>query len=596
MIAEKRKIYQRIAVLLANIYVLCCAAWLMRQLYGKYWNNSMIVFVFLFVVNLFIADKAYKIFQMHHQRRILYFSAINAFVLALVTIWGALIKNRGYVFENLTDLLVAFFVVGGLFLPYMALNVIALFFLSEISKMPGVVGWKFSVKTFLLTASVIFGAWIPVLAAYYPGVFAYDVTRQLEQVIEKRYSTFHPLIHTWTLGLCFKMGGILGNNYTLGILLYSLLQMAVMALCFSYAVMYLSKSGNRKIVLVLSTAFFALFLVHYIMAVSTVKDSMFSALVLVFVVENFKLAENVQLFENKKWLLRFIVIGTVMLLFRNNALYAFLFCIPFWIWGFRRHRKKAAKVIISLLAFFFLVYNAMVLLFHAEKGSMLEMLSIPLQQIARTAIYDGGNMDTELRDEIRYFIPDEALENYSEAISDGIKSSIEEEKIKGEPLRFLKLYLKLFLKFPEKYLDAFLIMTLGEWYLNDTSHANIYGSGRDSRLGYLLTNHKQMPSGYEVADECYFPALRDIYEFLFSANYYQKLPVISIVFAPAFYWWVTYFFFMTNLYWKKYNQLFAVIFMVGYYGTVLLGPACLIRYMYPFVTCMPVFVCKLLEE
>lgn len=52
---------------------------------------------------------------------------------------------------------------------------------------------------------ILMVGWLPVLLAYYPGIFAYDASNQVTQVLTGSYSTHHPLLHTLLLG-----GGFFG--------------------------------------------------------------------------------------------------------------------------------------------------------------------------------------------------------------------------------------------------------------------------------------------------------------------------------------------------------------------------------------------------
>ena len=48
----------------------------------------------------------------------------------------------------------------------------------------------------LLSISIMMACWFLVFLALYPGVFAYDVHRQIPQAVSG-YSAFHPLLHTF---------------------------------------------------------------------------------------------------------------------------------------------------------------------------------------------------------------------------------------------------------------------------------------------------------------------------------------------------------------------------------------------------------------
>lgn len=133
-----------------------------------------------------------------------------------------------------------------------------------------------------LYTAVIFLCWLPVFLAYYPSVFAYDAEGQLYQVIAHDYSTHHPLLHTLFLGAFFRMGGAWFHSYSTGMAVHSVVQMALMAAAFGYTLSYLYRRGVPVYLRVMLALFYALFPVNSILALSTTKDVLFAALVLLY--------------------------------------------------------------------------------------------------------------------------------------------------------------------------------------------------------------------------------------------------------------------------------------------------------------------------
>lgn len=121
-----------------------------------------------------------------------------------------------------------------------------------------------------------------VFLAYYPSVFAYDAEGQLYQVIAHDYSTHHPLLHTLFLGAFFKLGGLLPGSYSAGMAMHSVVQMLLMATVFGYTIAYLYRQGASVFLRNIMLLFYALFPTNSILALSTTKDVLFSALVLLY--------------------------------------------------------------------------------------------------------------------------------------------------------------------------------------------------------------------------------------------------------------------------------------------------------------------------
>ena len=137
---------------------------------------------------------------------------------------------------------------------------------------------------------------------------------------------------------------------------------------------------------------------------------------------------------------------------------------------------------------------------NAGDVNSAEFLSIPSQQMARVyTLYHGVYPPSA---EIEAYLP--AATNYAAYTADPVKNLAEIRK-PGQLWGFLKLWGKVGLQFPTDYLDAFLLNTQGYWWLDDTTHAHIYGEGLGTGQGYLLTDTKE---GYGVVHQNLFPHWR----------------------------------------------------------------------------------------
>ena len=169
--------------------------------------------------------------------------------------------------------------------------------------------------------------------------------------------------------------------------------------------------------------------------------------------------------------------------------------------------------------------------------------------------------------------------------------------IHDDPKGLIETWIRLGLKHPAIYIDAFLDNSLGLWYVLDTSHAQVYGIGTESGFGYLSTDNRTMPAGCEIVEHSLIPGLRALMEKIVSDNAYSRLPVVWLFFAPAFYWWLLYLYLVTALYRKRYLQILPAVFPTAYFLTLLLSPTVLVRYMYPLMATIPVILpCLMTEE
>lgn len=285
-----------------------------------------------------------------------------------------------------------------------------------------------------------------------------------------------------------------------------------------------------------------------------------------------------------------------MLLFRNNAVYAVILSIPAVCLLLRREtgiragvRKRYLLCTGMALLIFAMCAGMLKSVTGAQNGSPREMLSVPLQQMARTRVAAEDTLAEEMRRELDRYLPSEwVMAAYDPHLADPVKNRA---VIHDDPAGLIRTWIKLGLQHPQIYIDAFLDNSIGYWYLQDRSHAQIYGIGTESGFGYLSTDNRTMPAGCEIVEHSYLPALRAGMERIVSDNVYQKLPVVRLAFAPALYWWLLCLYIATAIYRKRYELLIPVVFLVCYYMTLLLSPTVLIRYMYPFVVTVPALCC-----
>ena len=457
-------------------------------------------------------------------------------------------------------------------------------------------------QVFLFYTVVIFLCYLPIFLAYYPSVFAYDAEGQLYQVLAHDYSTHHPLVHTLFLGAFFNLGGNVLGSYSVGMAVHSIVQMLLMAMIFGYALTVLYQEKTSAVMRLILLVFYAIFPTNSILAMSTTKDVLFSGLVLLFVIKMYQWSKELdgksQNYEQGKaghrklFLSCFLLISVLMLLFRDNAVYAYIVSVPIILFSRRKDRKQMLQIgcmALVTMVLFVGCSSCLKVATTARNGSPREMLSVPLQQMARTRVQHEEELDAAMRTELDSYMSSEWIfAAYNPYLADPVKNRA---VIHDNPVGLIKTWVKLGLQYPMTYVDAFLDNSIGYWYLADKSHSTIYGVGTESGFGYLSTDNRTMPAGCEIIEYSYLPQLRVFMEKIVSDNEYQKIPVLSVIFAPAFYWWLLCVYVVFFCKRKEYKMLLPIVFLMIYYLTLLLSPTVLIRYMYPFVVSVPMILC-----
>lgn len=450
--------------------------------------------------------------------------------------------------------------------------------------------------SWLICTLVLLICWLPVFLAYYPAVFSYDAEAQLYQVISGDYSTHHPLIHTLLMGICMK-AGFSDTGINAGMALYAVIQMVLMALMLGWTLAQLLKLKVRRVWFIVYAAFLCFFPVNPILAVSTTKDVLFAGFAVVFTLlvrkaVSDETAADKTAAENgvKHSMGIYIKIGlaaVLMLLFRNNAVYALAAATVILLLVLLIRRIKGKELRFAALTVTFtaaliiscLLNSGMKVMLNAESGSPREALSIPIQQMARVKALHASELDEALGADLDGLISSEWADRYDEHLADPIKERISMK----QPALFVKTWIKLGLKYPGEYIDAWLLTTEGAWYIRDRSCNRIYGEGKLTGFGYLSTDIRNMPEGFEVTNESILPGLRDFLEGIVSDNSFESVPVLRLIFAPALYIWIMLLYMHTSIVHRDYGTLAVLLFPLMYFMTLLLSPAILVRYMYPYM-------------
>ena len=507
---------------------------------------------------------------------------------ACVNLAGLFLSGDGAVSGEEYVFLAVGTILGALFIGEIYLRIESLTDRTKIQKNGSASEKCFSnLKYFLICTAVLCLAYLPVFLAYYPGLFAYDVDTQIPQYLEG-YSKHHNLIHTLYLHFFYYIiGRNLLNNYTAGIAWASVVQMVLFSAMISYVHTFLRKvrvNVNVRVLLIVLSALLPFFSV---LSISMTKDVLFAGFTgMLFVgLYYWDLDEDYY----KKTINQIIYMVSVMgtILFRNNGIYAVLFALSMGIILFvfkkRNYRFLISTILGMVLAT--MITSGMAKSLSAVNGSQNEMLSVPYQQLAY--VYHQEELTDEEKAEIERFLPD--VNNYKPYISDPIKANAQGAYHKKQ---LVMCYLKLFVKYPVEYVEAFLLNNMGYFYVGDITHAEIYGADLEERSGYLLTDTKE---GFGVEHKSYLEKLENLYETLFSANQYQKILPLAVLCAPAVYFWIIIllFFYAIDLKKQCWTQF---AFLFGLILTILAGPCSLIRYALPYIVCIPVLGAAVLKN
>lgn len=413
-----------------------------------------------------------------------------------------------------------------------------------------------------------FVLWIPTFLAYYPGIHAYDFYSQYVQYFEQEFCSNHPLAHTWFMGKILEIGiGLFGlNNRAAAI--YPIVQMLLASAAFGYVVYELQSFRLPRWLWLLAAGFYFMLPMTPVMMISATKDVLF---VCAFLVGVMKLIPLCQGHFRLKQAIPAAVFLTSSLLLRHNAILGLLVTIAalFVLTGFRKELcRKWALVFLAVILAGVSVDWGLEHLLQAQKGSNAELLSVPAQQLSYVSI----NREAELTEEDNAKLNRYGINKaYHPWIADDVKNNMSIGNFNEDPVEFFKFWLSLGVRFPGDYWHVFLTQTEPLWYFE--------------REPILMAKDCYLEFGNQPDEfplESKFARLLILDRMLFGSDaLILKIPVLSLLHHPAFYFWLLLAVLAALLHTRQYSYLVLPLLPLGYLTTLFFAACILPRYCLP---------------
>lgn len=456
--------------------------------------------------------------------------------------------------------------------------------------------------------------WLPGYLAYYPAICAYDSPTQVGQIAESSFIDHHPIAHTLLIKWAMDFGRSALGSVNNGIAVYALLQIFLLAAVFAFGILRLYRHGVRPLWLIWLLILLMVFPFNKYMSISVTKDTVFSSF---FVLQILSLYEV--LYEGlpekrvtwKELLFFFSTLG--MILFRNNGQYAFLvltIVLFLTVLFGRESRKRFGRLFLWSAAGLLAGNMTLAAVFHltdAQQGDKREMLSMPIQQMARCMIYHGGvgvlpeddnTMAEEEKALIRDFILDEGYREYDPVISDPVKRHTNTYVVRYRLKDFATAYFHLLVKYPGDFVNAALAVDAGYLYPADMTHAYVNTTRNVRGMGYVQTRWaEEVFANYGIYKDSKWEWLHERMERWADGNEYLRIPVLRYLFMPGIWIWLYLLLFGWLVIRQEFGRCIPLALLLGYYGTLLLGPAVQLRYIYPMMIAFPfVFLWSILNR
>ena len=493
----------------------------------------------------------------------------------------AVLDTIGEEIENSNELIIHDFLCSlpiKLFLSFTLLTMITTalpFFLKRRRHLIQKTSYCSTLKVFFL----LLLCWLPMFLIEYPGSFMYDTQRQAFQIATGHYDAFHPLLHTLLLRLCLSVYPLVQSIEKCAVL-YSILQMLLLAGCFALTCKILNQIIRNRSFYTTCVLFYGLYPAHMAMACNYIKDVLFAGLFSLYVALNLKQSLTQ---DNKKFTLVWIIIcGSLVCLLRNNMIYA----MALWaiILLFAKHKRRFLSAVLSInLACS--VNEAMIFSLRAERGSIVEMLSVPIQQLSRVRILMPDSFSEQEKVVFDSVFTNEGWRNYEPTLSDPVKADISEEKLIENKSALAHLCFSIGLRNPKAYFDALFHLILPSIY--PYRNYNVAQPYIETGLqpGVLTAPFGQQ----QMKQPSRFKRIREWLNVEIYSTGANHIPVLRWIMNSGLVFW---FLFLCLLIVFLYGGVsrYTLLLALCLYGTYLLGPVMQGRYLYPFVCVIPHFI------
>lgn len=447
--------------------------------------------------------------------------------------------------------------------------------------------------THAVATLVLLAAWAPVLLATWPGAYYYDAHGQLPQALGiAPLTTHHPVAHTLLLRAFVLAGQALFGSQQAGAAMLTAFQMVALALMFGKACSEVASTCGR-VPGVLALLWFALCPAISLQTVAFTKDVPFAGLFcmsLLYLARVLRVTKERPTRGDAVCLCLFLLAS---MLFRNNAAHAVVVAsVPVATAAVRkreaRHIAASVSVATALLAYGLVAGPAYGALGAEDVDGLAESMSVPMQQLARSALLGEVTQDEESY--VRRLMP--SYESYRTYCSDTVKDTFDQVYLVEDPLAFARTYASVGLKNAREYADAFLLLTYRSWY----PFARYDYTLRDQGLPLHSHPAESYGDAAPIVADSKAPGLL---ESMTAGNvgaygraffWWAGVPVVSVLLSTGGIIWMCALMALLAAIRRegRFERLAILAFPTCYWATLLLGPMVLARYEMCLFTSLPV--------
>jgi hypothetical protein len=307
------------------------------------------------------------------------------------------------------------------------------------------------------------GIVLPLLVYYlivFPGTITPDSYEQVRQFESGVLSNWHPILHTLFVGALNRIGN--GSAVP-----YMLVQMVIYTFVAAYAVWWNAARTRSRFATACAWIWLALHPVIMGAVVSRTKDTLFSAAVLLLVIELSELASRPGEGKVFPHLALLAVAAFFVCFLRNNGALILLLLLVAALFFLSEKKQKhvTAGIFAGVLVIFSMAQVIVLPALRVRQTPITEALAVPLQQVGKV-VKNERALTAQEEVALAKIMPLDAWRaTYETRGVDAVKfnSDFNGTEIQENPRSFFRLWWKLFLRYPGDYVTAALEETVTLW-------------------------------------------------------------------------------------------------------------------------------------
>lgn len=314
-------------------------------------------------------------------------------------------------------------------------------------------------KSYCLHFLLLCASWFLCLAVYFPGVGMNDGLNILAGRLAS--ANQFPIWYCVYVVILEHIGNMFGSlQYS--IIIYSIIQVIITAAISAGIICWIRRHTTNRILRFLVSAYYILQPVLAVYAITMVKDTVFSALLVLYGILLYEMVVNAA--GSSRWFMVLFTLSSLVLCgIRSNGSYIVALCLVY-LWCVSRADRRL--VIITTLLIVIMTMSGNALMNHYDvHRSKAEALAIPIQQICAVVAEGGVISDADIESLEHFISADDARQLYTPGDVDAVKWSdaFNRKYLNTHTGEFMTLWFHLLSNNLGTYVKAYLQQTYWFW-------------------------------------------------------------------------------------------------------------------------------------